>query len=103
MIDAELLFISRWNERMERIDGHTRVRYELRRVAHDIVGRCEHDELDLETKRYLGDVMSRAAERAERTASEALVTELAHLLSNAPNDLIMRLETAEVRRSLGFE
>lgn len=81
----------------DRIDG------ELRRVALDIVGRCEHDELDSASKLLLRRVTERAIESTLDPLTASFAASLARGIDGLPAALRDRLTRAEARRDIGWD
>ena len=93
----------RIERRFELIGGREHLRGELQRLAIDLVGRCEHDELDPASRQLLG----REIEAAVAASIEPLVArfsaELARGFVRLPDELQERLVRAEVRREMGLD
>jgi hypothetical protein len=81
----------------DRIDG------ELRRVALDIVGHCEHDELDPTSKLLLRRVTERAIESTLEPLTASFAASLARGIDGLPDELRDRLTRAEARRDIGWD
>lgn len=94
---------ARLEHRLELVHGRDRLTAELHRLAVDVVGRAEHDEIGPEDKARLHRAMALAVARTEREVADRLVHELADALAEAPDDLFLRLASAEVRRDLGLD
>jgi hypothetical protein len=81
----------------DRIDG------ELRLVALDVVGRCEHDELDPTSKLLLRRVTERAIESTLEPLTVTFAAALERGIDGLPEALRHRLTRAEARRDLGWD
>jgi len=81
----------------DRIDG------ELRRVALDVVGRCEHDELDPTSKLLLRRVTERAIEATLEPFTANFAAALERGIDGLPDELRNRLTRAEARRDIGWD
>ncbi len=81
----------------DRIDG------ELRRVALDVVGRCEHDELDTASKLLLRRVTERAIESTLEPLTTSFAAALERGIDGLPDELRDRLTRAEARRDIGWD
>jgi hypothetical protein len=93
----------RLERRLDAVYGRDRLCAELRRLAVDVVGRAEHDELDPASKARLHDAMEIAVHRTEADVVERFVHELAVALEQTPDDLFARLARAETRRDMGLD
>jgi hypothetical protein len=93
----------RLERRLESVYGRRRLSAELHRLAIDVVGRAEHDELDSASKSRLHDAMQIAVQRTEVDVVERFVHELAMALEQTPDDLFARLARAETRRDMGLD
>jgi hypothetical protein len=93
----------RLERRLDAVYGRDRLCAELRRLAVDVVGRAEHDELDPVSKARLHDAMEIAVHRTEADVVERFVHELAVALEQTPDDLFARLARAETRRDMGLD
>jgi len=93
----------RLQRRLAAVHGRDRLTSELHRLAVDVVGRAEHDELDPAAKTTLHDAMEIAVHRTEVDVAERFVHELAIALAEAPDDLLARLARAETRRDMGLD
>jgi hypothetical protein len=93
----------RLERRLVAVHGRDRLTSELHRLAVDVVGRAEHDELDAVAKATLHDAMAIAVHRTEVDVAERFVHELAIALAEAPDDLFARLARAETRRDMGLD
>jgi hypothetical protein len=81
----------------DRIDG------ELRRVALDVEGRWEHDELDPASKLLLRRVTERAIESTLEPLIASFAAALARGIDGLPDELRDRLTRAEARRDIGWD
>ena len=93
----------RLERRFDAVYGRDRLTAELHRLAIDVVGRAEHDELDATAKVRLHAAMARAVARTEVDVAERLIHELALALAETPDDLFARLARAETRRDMGLD
>jgi hypothetical protein len=91
------------DRRLALVRAGDRIEAELRRVALDVVGRCEHDELDTASKRRLLRVTEQAIEATLEPLTAAFATALARGLDELPEELRDRLTRAEARRDLGLD
>lgn len=91
------------DRRLALVRARDRVDRELRRISLDVVGRCEHDELDPASKLLL----RRVTERAIDATLDPLVTRFAEALARGieglPPELRYRLTRAEERRNIGWD
>ncbi len=94
---------ARLEHRLDLVHGRDRLTAELHRLAVDVVGRAEHDEIGPEDKARLHRAMALAVERTEAEVADRLVHELADALAEAPDDLFLRLARAELRRDFGLD
>lgn len=89
--------------RLAVVRARDRIDAELRRVALDVVGHGEHDELDPTSKLLL----HRATERAIESALAPLVATFASALERGidglPRELRDHLMRAEARRDIGWD
>ena len=93
----------RLERRLRAVHGRDRLYAELHRLAVDVVGRAEHDELDSAAKATLHTAMEIAVHRTETDVVERFVHELAVALEQTPDDLFARLARAETRRDMGLD
>jgi hypothetical protein len=93
----------RLERRLQAVYGRDRLTAELHRLAIDVVGRAEHDELDAGAKAELHDAMRIAVHRTEVDVVERFVHELALALAETPDALFARLARAETRRDMGLD
>ncbi|MEI8332659.1 MAG: hypothetical protein WCH74_02220 [Chloroflexota bacterium] len=107
MIDATPTSAASLANRLERrldvVHGRDRISAEFHRLAIDVVGRAEHDELDPAAKALLHHAMERAILRTEIDVADRFIRELADALAETPDDLFDRLARAEIRRDLGLD
>lgn len=93
----------RIEHRFELVGGRDQLSTELRRLAVDLVGQVEHDELDPDAR----ELLQREIDRAVAASIEPLVArfsaELARGFVRLPDDLQERLVRAEIRRELGLD
>jgi hypothetical protein len=94
---------NRLERRLDAVHGRDRITAEFHRLAIDVVGRAEHDELDPAAKALLHHAMERAVNRTEIDVAEKFVHELVDALIDAPDDLFLQLDRAELRRDLGVD
>jgi len=92
-LEARLALV-RARERMDR---------EFRRIALDVVGRCEHDELDPAAKLLLRRVTERAIDATLEPATAVFGAALARGIEGLPAELRDRLTRAEARRDMGWD
>jgi len=100
---THLALEGRLERRLDAVYGRDRLTAELHRLAIDVVGRAEHDELDSVAKARLHDAMERAVQRTEVDVVERFVHELAVALAETPDALFDRLARAETRRDMGLD
>lgn len=93
----------RLERRLDLVHGRDRLSAELHRLAVDIVGRAEHDEIGPEDKAQLHRAMALAVARTEEEVADRFVHELADALGETSDDLLVRLARAELRRDLGLD
>lgn len=89
--------------RFERERGRERLEADMRRVARDLVGHCEHDELDAASKLLLRRIMDAAVETASEAMMERFVAELGRGIAGLPEPLRARLRRADERRQIGWD
>lgn len=89
--------------RLELVRATDRIHGELRRVALDVVGRCEHDELDPVSKLLLRRVTEGAIESALEPLTDTFAAALQRGIAELPADLRDRLTRAEARRDIGWD
>ena len=93
-----------WLEsRLALVRARERMDRELRRIALDVVGRCEHDELDLAAKLLLRRVTERAIETTLDPLAAGFTAALARGIDGLPAELRDRLTRAEARRDIGWD
>jgi hypothetical protein len=93
----------RLERRLDAVHGRDRITAEFHQLAIDVVGRAEHDELDPAAKALLHHAMERAVHRTEVDVAGTFIRELVAALTDAPDDLFIRLDRAELRRDLGVD
>ncbi len=93
----------RLGRRLDAMHGRDRISAEFHRLAIDVVGRAEHDELDAAAKALLHRAMERAIFRTETDIADRFIHELADALAETPDDLFDRLARAELRRDMGLD
>ncbi len=94
---------TRLERRFSLIHGGDRVTHDLHRLAVDLVGRAEHDELRPDEKALLHRSMMRAVRRTDVALAALFLRALAEALEDLPDALWERLDLAEVRRHIGVE
>ena len=77
--------------------------HELRRISLDVVGRCEHDELDPASKLLLRRVTERAIAETLDPLAAGFAAALARGIEGLPPELRYRLTLAEERRDIGWD
>jgi hypothetical protein len=93
-----------WLEsRLALVRARERIDRELRRIALDVVGRCEHDELDPAAKLLLRRVTERAIETTLDPLAAGFTAALARGIDGLPAELRDRLTRAEARRDIGWD
>ncbi len=89
--------------RFRRAGGRERLQTELRQLATDVVGHCEHDELDQETKELLRRVTDAAVAASFEPLVARFTAELSRGVAGLPEPVRDRLLQAERRRLLGWD
>lgn len=80
-----------------------RIRVDLHRVAVDIIGRCEHDELTSDEKSLLHEVMFGAIDDVMPDLIDEFDEALDRRIRVLSPGLRLRLERARDQRRLGFD
>jgi len=93
----------RIEHRFELIGGREHLRGELSRLAIDLVGRPEHDELDPESQELLRREIDAAVAASIEPLIARFAAELARGFVRLPDALQEQLVRAEVRRELGLD
>ncbi len=93
----------RIERRFELIGGRDSLRDDLHRLAIDLVGRCEHDELDPASRQLLGREIDAAVAASIEPLIARFSAELARGFVRLPGQLQERLVRAEVRREMGLD
>jgi hypothetical protein len=100
---AVLAVGERIEHRFELVGGREELSSELRRLAIDLVGGLEQDELDAASR----DLLQHEIDRAVAASVEPLVArfsaELARGFVRLPAELQERLVRAEIRREMGLD
>jgi len=89
--------------RLALVRARDRIDEELRRVTLDVVGRCEHDELDQASKLLLRRVTERAIESTLEPLTATFAAALERGIGGLPAELRDRLTRAQVRRDIGWD
>jgi hypothetical protein len=89
--------------RITLVRARDRIDAELRRVALDVEGRCEHDELDAASKLLLLRVTERAIEATLDPLVASFADALGRGIDGLPADLRDRLTRADARRDIGWD
>lgn len=93
----------RIERRFDMVGGREQLSSELHRLAIDLVGRLEHDELDPASR----ELLQREIDRAVAASIEPLVArfsaELARGFVRLPDELQEWLVRSEVRREMGLD
>jgi hypothetical protein len=96
--------VAEWlDSRLALVRARDRIDEELRRVALDVVGRCEHDELDAASKLLLRHVTERAIESTLELLTAGFAAALERGIDGLPEELRDRLTRAEARRDIGWD
>ena len=93
----------RIEQRFEQVGGREQLSTELHRLAIDLIGEFEHDELDPATRELLQGEIDRAVAASIEPLVARFSAELARGFVRLPDDLQERLVRAEVRRELGMD
>jgi len=91
------------DNRLARVRARDRIDGELRRVALDVVGRCEHDELDPASKLRLRRVTEHAIESTLEPLIASFAAALERGIDGLPDELRDRLTRTEARRDIGWD
>ncbi len=91
------------HEHFARVRGRDRLDAELLRIAMDVIGPYDRDDLPPEEREWLEEKMTRAVQAAIEPALQAFLAELAAGLVEAPDDLLARVTRAKLRREMGGE
>src|SRR5664280_1646375 len=91
------------DSRLARVRARDRIDHELRRISLDVVGRCEHDELDPASKLLLRRVTERAITETLDPLAAGFAAALARGIEGLPPELRYRLTLAEERRDIGWD
>ncbi len=95
--------VARIERRFDEAGGHARLESELRRLATDVLGRCDQDALDPACR----DAVARMTRAAVAASVEPLVArfiaELARGMVGLAPEIRERLLRSSDRRDLGFE
>jgi hypothetical protein len=93
----------RVHARFERERGRERLEADMRRVARDVVGNCEHDELDSGSKLLLRRITDAAVEAASDAMVERFVAELGRGIAGLPEPLRAHLVRAVEHSEVGWD
>ena len=91
------------DNRLAIVRARDRIDRELRRISLDVVGRCEHDELDPASKLLLRRVTERAIAETFDPLAAGFAAALARGIEGLPPKLRYRLTLAEERRDIGWD
>ena len=91
------------DNRLAIVRARDRIDHELRRISLDVVGRCEHDELDPASKLLLRRVTERAIAETLDPLAAGFAAALARGIEGLPPELRYRLTLAEERRDIGWD
>ncbi len=95
--------IQQLHEHFARIHGRDRLDAELLRIAMDLIGPYDRDDLPAAEREWLEQKVSVAVNAALEPALQTFLAELAAGLVEAPDDLLARVTRAKLRRELGGE